>query len=64
MKTLIILSVLIFTNIQRSILILPGDVAILENSGSNQKEDTWTTGLSVSVGFNAVLLAIVLLLLW
>nr|XP_022307519.1 tenascin-like [Crassostrea virginica] len=41
-----------------------GDVAILENSGSNQKEDTWTTGLSISVGFNAVLLAIVLLLLW
>ncbi|XP_078327568.1 uncharacterized protein LOC111113517 isoform X2 [Crassostrea virginica] len=41
-----------------------GDVAILENSGSNQKEYTWTAGLSVSVGFNAVLLAFVLLLLW
>ena len=50
-------------NIRRNILILPGDVAILENSGSNQKEDTCTAGLSVSIGFNALLLAVVLFLL-
>nr|XP_022311776.1 multiple epidermal growth factor-like domains protein 10 isoform X2 [Crassostrea virginica] len=41
-----------------------GDVAILENSRSSQKEDTIIAGLSVSVGFNALLLAVVLLLLW
>nr|XP_022305560.1 multiple epidermal growth factor-like domains protein 10 [Crassostrea virginica] len=41
-----------------------GDVAILENSRSNYKEDKCTAGLSVSIGFNAVLLAVVLLLLW
>nr|XP_022311777.1 multiple epidermal growth factor-like domains protein 10 [Crassostrea virginica] len=40
------------------------DVAILENSRSNHKEDTYTAGLSISIGFNAVLLAVVLLLLW
>ena len=39
-------------------------VAILEHSGSNQKEDTCTTGLSVSIGFNALLLVVVLFLLW
>ena len=39
-------------------------VAILEHSGSNQKEDTCTAGLSVSIGFNAVLLVVVLFLLW
>nr|XP_022305543.1 protein draper-like isoform X2 [Crassostrea virginica] len=40
------------------------NVAILEHSGSNQKEDTCTAGLSVSIGFNAVLLAVVLFLMW
>uniref|UniRef100_A0A8B8BQD7 Multiple epidermal growth factor-like domains protein 11 n=1 Tax=Crassostrea virginica TaxID=6565 RepID=A0A8B8BQD7_CRAVI len=40
------------------------NVAILEDSGSNQKEDTYTAGLSVSIGFNALLLAVVLFLLW
>ena len=45
---------------QRSIFV----VAILENSGSNQKEDTYTAGLSISIGFNALLLAVVIILLW
>nr|XP_022312538.1 multiple epidermal growth factor-like domains protein 10 isoform X2 [Crassostrea virginica] len=41
-----------------------GCLEMLEHSGSNQKEETWTAGLSVSIGFNALLLAVVLFLLW
>lgn len=63
-KTLFTCKVLNFTYFRRSILVLLGDVAILENSRSNHEEDTYTAELSVSVGFNALLLAVVLLLLW
>ncbi|XP_078330762.1 uncharacterized protein LOC111117668 [Crassostrea virginica] len=41
-----------------------GGLEIYEHSGSNQKGETWTAGLSVSIGFNAFLLAVVLFLLW
>lgn len=47
----------LLTSFRNSILVLPGDIAILENLRSNHKKDACTAGLSVSVGFNALLLA-------
>ena len=55
-KTCDIIFLLIFFT-----FVLQGGVANLEHSGSNQKEDT---GLTVSICFNAFLLAVVLFLLW